>query len=85
MIIFFICYKVEFDKIKVQVDIVQYFIQLIRNFVVIIQFIFNGEIIDVNDLFCSVVGYLLNQFQGQYYWMFCLFSYVKSQDYVKFW
>ena len=85
MIISLTRHKAELDKIKAQADTAQYLIRSIRNSVATIQFTPNGEIIDVNDLFCSAVGYSLNQLQGQHHRIFCSSSYAKSQDYAKFW
>lgn len=51
----------------------------------VIEFDLKGKILDANDNFLALMGYSLEQVQGQHHRMFCDPSYAASPDYKKFW
>ena len=57
----------------------------ITRFVPWIEFTATGEVVDVNDLFLSVLGYTRNEVVGQHHRMFCTPEYVSSSQYQSFW
>lgn len=51
----------------------------------VIEFDLKGRILDANDNFLSLLGYSLEQVQGQHHRMFCEPAYAASAEYKKFW
>ncbi len=51
----------------------------------VIEFDLKGRILDANDNFLSLLGYSLEQVQGQHHRMFCDPAYAASAEYKKFW
>lgn len=51
----------------------------------VIEFDLNGVIQGANDNFLQGLGYSLNEIKGKHHRMFCDPSYVKSDEYRKFW
>lgn len=60
-------------------------IKVIKCFMVVIEFIIDGIVLDVNENFCKIMGYLLDEVRGKYYCMFCICEEVESVQYVDFW
>jgi methyl-accepting chemotaxis protein len=44
-----------------------------------------GNVLEVNELFLSAVGYNSDEVLGRHHKMFCDMHYAKSNDYLKFW
>lgn len=70
-----VCYQVV---LEVQV-VVLYCVQ------VVIEFDFDGIILEVNDNFLQMLGYVLVEIQGWYYVMFVDLVQVQSEEYCVFW
>jgi len=51
----------------------------------IIEFEPNGNIITANELFCSAIGYSLNEIRGRHHSIFVDVQYSKSEAYADFW
>lgn len=56
-----------------------------KNSVAYIEFTPEGEILDCNELFLSVVKYSLNEVVGKHHKIFCDPKYASSSAYAKFW
>ncbi|EJJ26892.1 methyl-accepting chemotaxis protein [Rhizobium sp. CF142] len=51
----------------------------------VIEFTPDGEILQANDNFLSVMGYRLEEIRGKHHSMFCEPAYVRSEAYKEFW
>lgn len=51
----------------------------------VIEFSLDGTVLTANDNFLSVMGYRLQEIEGEHHQLFCEASYVQSQDYRRFW
>jgi methyl-accepting chemotaxis protein len=51
----------------------------------LIEFNLDGTIITANDNFLNIMGYSLEELQGQHHSIFCEESYANSPEYIKFW
>lgn len=60
-------------------------IAAIRRSQAVIEFSPEGVILDVNDLFLSVMGYTKDQIIGKHHRIFCHDDFVNSADYLVFW
>lgn len=63
----------------------EYYIWVIKNCNVVIEFMLDGIIVDVNQNFFDVVGYSKDEVVGKYYGIFCDCDYVQSCEYWVFW
>ena len=57
----------------------------IKNNMGYIEFSPNGEVIEVNDLFLSVIGYQRRDIQGKHHRLLCERDYASSNEYQAFW
>lgn len=57
----------------------------IRMHVAVIEFTPEGEVLDANEDFLQVVGYLLEEVKGKHHRMFCEAALVESSGYRTFW
>ncbi len=57
----------------------------IRDHMGYIEFTPEGEILDANTLFLSVVGYPLDEIKGRHHRMFCDSTFAASDEYANFW
>ncbi|MFT6325407.1 MAG: methyl-accepting chemotaxis protein [Crocinitomicaceae bacterium] len=60
-------------------------ISAISNQMAMIQFTPEGDILEANDIFLSVVGYRLNEIVGKHHSMFCNIETKQSEQYNSFW
>lgn len=51
----------------------------------IIEFDLHGKVLTANDNFLNVMGYALDEVQGQHHRMFCDAAFVHSPEYLSFW
>jgi methyl-accepting chemotaxis protein len=51
----------------------------------IIEFDLHGKVLTANDNFLNVMGYALDEVQGQHHRMFCDTAFVHSPEYLSFW
>lgn len=51
----------------------------------IIEFDLHGKVLTANDNFLNVMGYALDEVQGQHHRMFCDTGFVHSPEYLSFW
>ncbi|MFC5512020.1 PAS domain S-box protein [Massilia jejuensis] len=51
----------------------------------VIEFDLSGKVLHANDNFLAVMGYELDEVQGQHHRMFCETAFVHSLEYVAFW
>lgn len=51
----------------------------------VIEFEMDGTIIVANDIFCTAMGYALEEIQGQHHSMFAEPKFASSQEYADFW
>ena len=51
----------------------------------VIEFTPTGEILTANENFCGALGYQLSEIQGKHHRMFCVPSYVETDEYRRFW
>ncbi|HSP26446.1 MAG TPA: methyl-accepting chemotaxis protein, partial [Saliniramus sp.] len=57
----------------------------IRKSFAVIEFDLDGNIIDANDNFCSVLGYALSEIKGKHHRLFVDKTYRESEAYREFW
>ena len=57
----------------------------IRRALLVVEFDLQGNILDANSNFLDLMGYQLEEIQGQHHRLFCEQGYVESADYAAFW
>ncbi len=60
-------------------------LESINRSMAVIEFDLDGRVLHANDNFLAVMGYRLEQLQGQHHRMFCQPDYAASADYAEFW
>ncbi|MGV8842803.1 MAG: PAS domain S-box protein [Pseudomonas sp.] len=60
-------------------------VNAIRRALVVIEFDLQGNILDANQNFLDLMGYQLEEIQGQHHRLFCEQTYVENPEYAAFW
>lgn len=77
--------KAELQACQMQLAQAQAFIDAVKVGVATISFTPSGEILEVNPLFLSVVGYSEQEVIGKHHRIFCDAHYAQSSSYAQFW
>ena len=77
--------KAELQACQMQLAQAQAFIDAVKVGVATISFTPGGEILEVNPLFLSVVGYSEQEVIGKHHRIFCDAHYAQSSSYAQFW
>ncbi|THJ47128.1 MULTISPECIES: methyl-accepting chemotaxis protein [Aeromonas] len=77
--------KAELQACQMQLAQAQAFIDAVKVGVATISFTPGGEILEVNPLFLSVVGYSEQDVIGKHHRIFCDAHYAQSSSYAQFW
>jgi len=77
--------KAELQACQMQLAQTQAFIEAVKAGVATISFTPQGEILDANPLFLSVVGYSEQEVVGKHHRIFCDTHYAQSSSYAQFW
>lgn len=70
---------------EVSLKLSSYALRAIKNNTACIRFTPQGNIIEANDIFLSVVGYTAAELVGKHHRVFCLPEYAQSEEYRLFW
>lgn len=77
--------KAELQACQMQLAEAQAFIDALKAGVATISFTPQGEILEANPLFLSVVGYSEQEVVGKHHRIFCDAHYAQSSSYAQFW
>lgn len=77
--------KAELQACQMQLAQTQAFIDAVKASVASISFTSQGEILEANPLFLSVVGYSEQEVIGKHHRIFCDAHYAQSSSYTQFW
>jgi methyl-accepting chemotaxis protein len=77
--------KTSHSKQQASPDLSPYILDAISSQLAMIQFSTDGYILEANPNFLKVMGYSLNELQGQHHKLFCSSETTSSPDYASFW